>query len=78
MELLNELVTINKCCLTSIEATEPDALGHSFCHLQCEAQGRCKDVNFCLKIKRAYEEELNTRQVVAEALHRGLTTPPVH
>jgi len=67
---MHQLVTALKCCASSIEATEPDSLGHIFCHLQCEARSGCKDMNFCLKIKRQVEEELNRRVALKAVLSK--------
>lgn len=58
--MFNHLVNSVKCCLTHSYATSPDELGKSFVYLECQG---CKDKNFCLKIKRVLEEELNKVEV---------------
>lgn len=62
--VMEQLKVALKCFTTSIVATEPVGTygGHIFCHLQCEPRSGCKDMNFCLSIKRLVEEELNERQ----------------
>jgi len=50
-----------KCALAHIIATPPDSLGKVFCYLDCLG---CKDKNFCLRIKREIESELNMREEI--------------
>lgn len=59
--MFNHLRNSVKCCLTHSYATTPDTLGKIFVYLQCH---NCEDINFCLKIKRVLEEELNKEEAI--------------
>lgn len=48
------------CCLEHITHTPPDSLDNQFVLLKCDDYD-CKDKNFCLRIKRVIEDELNDR-----------------
>lgn len=65
--LVGKLSYALTCCARSLERTEPDSLGHVFCHLNCIG---CAEKNFCLSVKRVVEEELNRRQSVDAVLKR--------
>ena len=45
-----------KCAIDHCDVLKPDPLNHTFILLECRG---CEDKNFCLKIKRVLEEEIN-------------------
>ncbi len=45
-----------KCAIDHCKILEPDSLNHRFVLLECQG---CEDRNFCLRIKRVLEEQLN-------------------
>ena len=45
-----------KCAIDHSVITKPDSLNHRFVILDCEG---CDTHNFCLRIKRVLEEEVN-------------------
>lgn len=45
-----------KCAIDHCKVLKPDSLNHHFVLLECQG---CGDRNFCLRIKRVLEEELN-------------------
>jgi len=58
---LDTLRNATKCAVAHIIATPPDSLGKVFCYLDCMG---CREKNFCLRIKREMETELNMREDV--------------
>lgn len=67
--MFNQLKDSTKCCLVHIIHTPPDSLGNQFVLLDCEDDS-CKDKNFCLRIKRVIEDELNSRYQLETLLNR--------
>jgi hypothetical protein len=65
--MFHQLKETVKCCLSHISHIPPDSLNNQFVLLDCK---NCKDKNFCLKIKRVIEEELNTRHYVETLLNK--------
>ena len=58
--MFDQLKDSTKCCLAHLIHTPPDSLDNQFVLLDCK-DDNCKDKNFCLRIKRIIEGELNDR-----------------
>jgi len=58
--MFNQLKDSTTCCMRHITHTPPDSLDNQFVQLDCE-DDNCKDKNFCQRIKRVIEDELNDR-----------------
>ena len=67
----NELNNPMDCARSYIRTTEPDELDNIFCYLDCPNTATCRDINFCLGIKRCVELELNNRHQNKLALDFG-------
>jgi len=67
--MFNQLKESTICCMKHITHIPPDSLGNQFVLLECDDYN-CKDKNFCLRIKRVIEGELNDRHHLETLLSR--------
>ncbi len=57
----NGLIQALRCCGSWLRITEPDDLGNEVVHLDCLQYKGCGGYNYCLRLARAVQDEIISR-----------------